>query len=61
MNMDRSSLSRYALHVRESLFWNSESGKVLLLEYGILGFGIRNRAQGIWNPTHDWNLESNFH
>ena len=28
-----------------------ESGKFLLVESGILGFGIRNIAQGIRNPT----------
>ena len=28
-----------------------ESGKILLVESGILGFGIWNTAQGIWNPT----------
>ena len=28
-----------------------ESGKFLLVESGISGFGIRNTAQGIWNPT----------
>ena len=31
--------------------WNLESGKLLLVESGILGFGIRNTAQGIRNPT----------
>ena len=36
--------------------WNLESGKILLVESGILGFGIRKTAQGIWNPTNDWNL-----
>ena len=35
-----------------------KSGKVLLVEYGILGFGIRNITQGIRNPTYDWNSES---
>ena len=25
---------------------------------GILGFGLRNSAQGIRNPTNDWNPES---
>ena len=25
------------------------------MESGILGFGIRNTAQGIRNPTNDWN------
>ena len=34
---------------------NLEFGKVLLVESGILGFGIRNSAQGIRNPTNDWN------
>ena len=49
-----------------------ESGKVLLqvgsgihhiftVKSGILDFGIRNTAQGIWNPTNDWNPESKFH
>ena len=27
---------------------------------GILGFGIRNTAQGIRNPTNEWNPESKF-
>jgi len=31
-----------------------ESGKFLLAESGILGFGFRN-------PTNDWNPESKFH
>ena len=37
--------------------------KILLVECGILGFGTRNaaQAQGIWNPTNDWNPESKFH
>ena len=38
-----------------------EPGKFLLVESGILGFGIRNTAQGIRNPTNDWNPESKFH
>ena len=29
--------------------WNLESRKRFLLESGILGFGIRNPALGIWN------------
>ena len=33
----------------------------MLVEYGILGFGIRNTAQGIQNPTNDWNPEFKFH
>ena len=28
---------------------------------GILGFEIRTTAQGIRNPTNDWNPESKFH
>ena len=28
-----------------------ECGKLLLVESGIVGFGIRNTAQGIRNPT----------
>ena len=37
-----------------------KSGNVLLVGSGILGFGIRNTAQWIWNPTENWNPESNF-
>ena len=40
---------------------NPESGKFLLVESGILGFGIRNTAQGIRNPTNVWNPEFKFH
>ena len=36
-------------------------GKILLVESGILGFGIRYKAQGIPNPTRDWNSKSKFH
>ena len=47
-------------------FWNPESGKILLLESGILGFGIWKTAQGSRNPLRigiqnpsstdkDWN------
>ena len=35
----------------------SESGKILFVESGILGFGIRNTAQGIRNPINYWNQE----
>ena len=40
-----------------------ESGgiKDLLLESGILSFGIRNPAQEIHNPPNDWNLEFQFY
>ena len=37
-----------------------ESGKFLLVESGIQGFGIQNRAQVLGNPTKEWNLESTF-
>ena len=58
-----------SVHVRKSGFqnpgifclWNPESGNVLLVEFGILGFGIRNTVQGIRNPTDDCNPESKFH
>ena len=39
-------------------FWSPEFGSVLVLESGILGFAIRNLAQGVWNPTNDWNISS---
>ena len=31
------------------------------MESAILGFGIQNSAQGIWNLTDDWNTGSQFH
>ena len=40
------------------LWWNPESGKSLLVASRILGFRIRNTAQGIRNPTNDWNPQS---
>jgi len=42
----------------ESRFRNP--GKLLLVESGILGFGILNTAERIRNLTSDWNPESNF-
>ena len=39
----------------------SESGKILFVESGILGFGIQNTTQGIRNPINYWNPESKFH
>ena len=36
-------------------------GENLLAESGILGFRIRNTAQGVWNPTNDWYPQSKFH
>ena len=38
-----------------------ESDKFLLVESGILGFGIWNTAQGIRDSTSDWTPESKFH
>ena len=40
-------------HVRECRF-RPDSPKFLLVESGILGFGIRD-------PTNDWNPESKFY
>ena len=37
-----------------------ESRIFLLVESGILGFGIRNPAVRIRNPTKDWNPEFNL-
>ena len=50
----RTSLNLTSTHVRES-------GTFLLLESGILGFGIQNTAQGTRNPTNDWNQEYSLH
>ena len=41
--------------------WNPESRKILPMESRILGFGIRNTAKGIRNPTNYRNPESKFH
>ena len=41
--------------------WESGSGIQEIQNRGksvFLGFGIRNTAQGIRNPTNDWNPES---
>ena len=40
---------------------NTDSGKFLPVESGILGFGIWNVAQGVQNLTKNWNPESQFH
>ena len=47
--------------IREIFAYGPESWKILLVESGILGFGIWNTAQGIRNPTNDWNSESKVH
>lgn len=39
----------------------SESGKILLVESGILGFGIWYTANGIRHPSNDCNPESKLH
>lgn len=41
-------------------FWlcNPHTGNILLVESGILGFGIWNTAQGNRNLTNDWNSKS---
>ena len=39
--------------VRHFCLWNPKSGKILLAESGIIGFGIRNTAQKIRNPTNN--------
>ena len=52
---------------RKFCMWNLKSSKFLLVESGIVGFGIRNTAQGIRNPTikrfefHWQRLESGIH
>ena len=39
-----------------------KSGTFLLVAKSrIFSFGIRNTAQGIWNPTHDGNQVSKFY
>ena len=50
-------------HVRESRFrtpgnfWLVPASRtILLVESGIVGFGIRNTCQSIHKPTNDWNL-----
>ena len=47
-----------SLHVREYGFWNPEN---FVVDSGILGFGIWDTAQGIRNPTDDWNPESRLY
>ena len=39
--------------VRHFCLWNRKSGKILLAESGIIGFGIRNTAKKIRNPTNN--------
>ena len=44
-------------NARNFYVWNSESEICLLVGSGILGFGIRNTAQGVRNPTNDLESE----
>ena len=41
--------------------WIREIFAFLLVESGILDFGIRNTTQGIRNHANDWNRKSKFH
>ena len=41
------------MNAEKLCLWNPESGKILLVESGILGFGIWNTAQGTRNPPND--------
>ena len=58
---DRFASSRLAPCNKEIEFGIRNPGTFLLVERWILGFGIRNTAQGIWNPANNWNPESKFH
>ena len=40
------------------VFLIPESGKFLLMESGIRGFGIQNSGKGITNSANVWKLES---
>ena len=44
-----------------ALCLESRFQEIVLMEYGVLGFGQRNTTQGIRNLTIDWNPESKFH
>ena len=63
---DASASARNSPRVRDSEFrdpaslclYNPEFRKVLLVESGILGFGIQKTAQGIRNLSNHWNPES---
>ena len=56
-----SSTSALKLKLKLSaLLRNPESQEILLMESGILSFGIGNTAIGIRNPNNNWNPESKF-
>ena len=52
-NLDSGVLEIFACEIRNP--------QKFAVESGVLGFGIRNRAQGIRNPTNEWNPESTFY
>ena len=58
-------LGKQPMRTEQSRPWKgiriTESGKILLMESGILGIGIRNATQEIRNPTNDWHPESKFY
>ena len=57
--MDSPHLREYGFRNPKNFWsWNPQSGKIFIMESGILGFGIRNTAQGIQNPANGWNPES---
>ena len=41
------------MNAEKLCLWNPESGKILLVESGILSVGTWNTAQGTQNPTND--------
>ena len=56
--MDSPHLKKYGFQNPKNFWsWNPQSGKIWIMESGILGFGIRNTARGIQNPANDWNAE----
>ena len=61
-----STVWKFGLVLNYPVWGNPDSTfrKIVLVESGILGFGMRNIAQGIQNSTNDWNSgvpESKFH
>ena len=59
-------LGKQPMRTEQSRPWKgiriTESGKILLMESGILGIGIRNTThQEIRNLTNDWHPESKFY
>ena len=56
--MDSPHLRKYGFRNPKNFWsWNPQSGKIWIMESGILGFGIRNTARGIQNHANDWNAE----